>query len=244
MILTESDLFSSAQVKAIRVDAASALEAKAQTLLFSTVQKTLQLDEEPFIAQLCLRSRLLNDPFFSNVVEVVSGHAVLPLGPRMLQKRFSQGSSIKLMQEMRRETCGLASFECMFDEGPGLVEVHPAPIKTAARMREKLHEYGAPDGGGAWPFAASILDPVRASVVCKGASQVLQVLSWFTAAQARMPVCRIKNLFALDHALPSAEGSMGYRDLKVFVLMEGFGGLRVIGEIQVLILQCTPNCTV
>jgi hypothetical protein len=216
--LTEPDLFSTAQVKAIRVDDDSALEAKAQTLLFNSAQKTLQLDEEPFI------------------VEVMRGHAVLPLGPRTPQKRFSQGSSIKLMQEMRRETFGLASFECMFDEGPGLVEVHPAPIKTAARMREKLHEYGAPDGGGAWPFAASILDPVRASVVCKGASQVLQVLSWFTSAQARMPVCRIKNLFALDHALPSAEGSMGYRDLKVFVLMEGFGGLRIIGEIQVLTL--------
>jgi hypothetical protein len=48
-----------------------------------------------------------------------------------------------------------------------------------------------------------------------------------------MPVCRIKNKFAQDDTSALTEGAAGYRDLKVFVLMEGFGGLRIIGEIQV-----------
>ena len=67
----------------------------------------------------------------------------------------------------------------------GTVGVYPAPIKTAARMREKLHEFHqfqpsfAASAGeaencnkenedfccGQWPTAAGILDPVRVSVV-------------------------------------------------------------------------------
>ena len=66
----------------------------------------------------------------------------------------------------------------------GTVGVQPAPIKTAARMREKLHELqdseansavAAAAGGrdhcdeverrGEWPATAGILDPVRVSVV-------------------------------------------------------------------------------
>ena len=46
---------------------------------------------------------------------------------------------------------------------------------------------------------------MRASAVCDGPSQILQVLSWFTHprvgdqgadGRAPMPVCRIKNKFA------------------------------------------------
>ena len=71
------------------------------------------------------------------------------------------------------------------DGAVGTVGVYPAPIKTAARMREKLHEFHqfqpsfAASAGeaencnkenedfccGQWPTAAGILDPVRVSVV-------------------------------------------------------------------------------
>ena len=72
-------------------------------------------------------------------------------------------------------------------------------------MREKLIEYAA--DGAEWPLAASILDPVRASIVCRGAAQMLEVASWFTGrapSEPRegrvLPVCRIKNKFALNKA--------------------------------------------
>ncbi len=112
------------------------------------------------------------------------------------------------------------SVNCMFLEGSGLVKVHQAPVKTLARMCEKVLEYVAEDSScGGWPLSANILDPVRASVVCRGPSQILQVLKWFTGreptargvdgcgAQADacgsgvidspvLPVCRVKNKFA------------------------------------------------
>ena len=34
---------------------------------------------------------------------------------------------------------------------------------------------GGKDGAAAWPLCANILDPVRASVVCSGPAQILQV---------------------------------------------------------------------
>ncbi len=42
-------------------------------------------------------------------------------------------------------------------------------------MREKLSEYAAE--GAAWPLTASILDPVRLSVICDGPQQILEVVS-------------------------------------------------------------------
>ena len=205
-------------------------------MLASELDTQIQLDEEPFIAQLCLRSKLLNDPFRKRVIEILSGNAVTSRRP-IAPKRFSQSASLRSMNHSHASEAGLLPveiMECMFDEGPRLVEVHAAPIKTAARMREKLLEYGNPKYGGVWPFAANILDPIRVSVVCEGASQILQVLSWFRSINS-MPVCRIKNKFTKsENSTTSSEGSQGYRDLKVFVLMEGFGSLRIIGEIQVI----------
>ena len=77
------------------------------------------------------------------------------------------------------------------------------------------------DGAGSWPLCANILDPVRASVVCNGPAQILQVFEWFSgwsrsksaaagieegiknekeraAAALRLPVCRVKNKFAFN----------------------------------------------
>ena len=78
---------------------------------------------------------------------------------------------------------------CVFDEGPAEVGVWIAPAKGAARMREKLAEYAAE--GAAWPLCANILDPVRASVVCGGPGQMLQVAGWFLA-NATLPICKVR----------------------------------------------------
>ena len=71
------------------------------------------------------------------------------------------------------------SCSCLFlGQAPAPVDVYSAPIKTLERMQEKVFEYvrEAGGGGGQWPLCANILDPVRASVVCSGPNQILQVL--------------------------------------------------------------------
>ena len=88
--------------------------------------------------------------------------------------------------------------ECTFRAGPAWVEVHRAPTKTVARMREKvatgnavlisdsqiwkiwkhrviLHfmQVGEYAGENAeWPLTGFILDPVRTSIVCGGPAEV------------------------------------------------------------------------
>ena len=87
-----------------------------------------------------------------------------------------------------------------------------------------MFEYAGGIGGSGseWPLCANILDPVRASVVCSGPSQIMQVLSWYTGSASEiatkesdaiepaaaadscelqrraigMPMCRMKNKFA------------------------------------------------
>ena len=73
--------------------------------------------------------------------------------------------------------------QCAFAEGPAPVTLQAAPRKRVERMRDKILKYGAADDPHApatpaagWPAAARILDPVRASIVCEGASQMLQVV--------------------------------------------------------------------
>jgi hypothetical protein len=90
---------------------------------------------------------------------------------------------------------------CQFKDGVFPVWVSPAQAKTVARMTEKVQEYIA--DGAEWPRTACILDPVRASVVCQGAAQILEVAEWFLAGQPTVglpmfPVCRVKNKFALS----------------------------------------------
>ena len=46
-------------------------------------------------------------------------------------------------------------------------------MQGAGRMLEKLVDYAAE--GAQWPLTACILDPVRASVICSGPTQMLQV---------------------------------------------------------------------
>jgi hypothetical protein len=116
------------------------------------------------------------------------------------------------------------------------VEVIPAPVKAVSRMQDKLQEYATE--GSQWPFSAYILDPVRASVVCSGPSQILEVLSWFLEAgsghagtfQEGLVVCRVKNKFAI----PAEELHGGYRDIMVLmVYTDSSSKLRIVGEVQI-----------
>jgi hypothetical protein len=91
---------------------------------------------------------------------------------------------------------------CHFRCGLFPVWVAPARRKGVSRMKEKVQEYI--DEGMDWPRAACILDPVRASIVCDGSAQIIEVAEWFLAGQGgraphlnAFPVCRVKNKFAL-----------------------------------------------
>mmetsp|Transcript_4921 Transcript_4921/g.10911 ORF Transcript_4921/g.10911 Transcript_4921/m.10911 type:complete len:912 (+) Transcript_4921:5124-7859(+) len=121
---------------------------------------------------------------------------------------------------------------CQFRDGVFPVWVSPAQAKTTARMKEKIQEYIA--DGAEWPRTACILDPVRASVVCQGATQILEVAEWIlkgqpAAARSTFTVCRVKNKFALSNS----ELVGGYRDLMLCCLLEAPSGLKIIGEIQI-----------
>jgi hypothetical protein len=101
---------------------------------------------------------------------------------------FRAGADAEASLEFRLATAGQMGREnapsddsrtvmlCRFLEGSGLVAVHSAPVKSVERMREKLLEYArAGDPWAGWPLTANILDPIRASIVCNGPSQLLQV---------------------------------------------------------------------
>ena len=242
---TSSDLlhvlmlcFDRCQVKAIRVDESCKLEAEAQALLRQHIKKPL--DEEVFIAQLRLRAQLLDSLFRDQVEEVVRTHAATD-GRLYMNSRPIRSDPSSFMDglDSSAELAQAVTINCSFAEGSSAVEIHAAPIKTVARIREKLLEYGASGSSGKWPFTASVLDPIRVSVVCEGASQMLQVMRWFTLASndTGLPVCRIKNKFVRDETSVVGNTGNGYRDLQLSVLVTGHGGLCIIGEIQVFILH-------
>ena len=101
-----------------------------------------------------------------------------------------------------------------------------------------------------WPLAANLLDPVRATIVCRGPARILQAAGWFAAEgpASGLTVRRVKNKFAAGPA--AAAAADGYRDLSLSVVYEapwlpggsdpevlgggvGAGGLRIVGEIQI-----------
>lgn len=114
------------------------------------------------------------------------------------------------------------------------VQVHSAPIKTRARMRDKVkciqEEREENEEEYVLPLTGYILDPIRASVVCEGPSSILKHVEWFVRSWAEfdLPTVRIKNKFAVED---SAQYD-GYRDLMLSVLYTGHKGLRIIGEVQ------------
>ncbi len=122
--------------------------------------------------------------------------------------------------------------ECEFEDGWGQVKFSPGPVKTVGRMRDKLHKYV---GKAVWPLAASILDPVRCTVVCSGPARMAEVVMWLLAAGEELPAVRLRNKFSW----PIGSVEDGYRDVNVNVVAtHPAAGLGIIGEIQVGTLFC------
>ena len=128
------------------------------------------------------------------------GFARNPTAPA--RTRTETGGFVRTPSDSNISSYGVLSVpevQCRFRSREGPVWVIPAPVKGAARMREKVAEYRAE--GAPWPRAACILDPVRATVVCQGPAEMLEVAGWFLSGAGgagRLPVCRVKNKFAHD----------------------------------------------
>jgi len=183
-------------------------KAGASTLEFGVLRMPGGVqDEEVYISQLQRRAALLNDEFQMCV-------------QRAVERRFGDR-----------------------------VEFHSAPVKTKGRMREKLQGYAAPsqtssnsskqddkaedadEQASQLPLAANILDPIRTTLVCGGAAEMLEVVEWLVAEGAveGLAVVRVKNKFAAK----DASEYDGYRDLMVSVMYTGSHNLNIIGEIQI-----------
>ena len=211
----------------MRVDQVDRDEALQQTNGLSMINPELQrgssrascvyldLDEEVFISQLALRASLLNNEFQAEILQIINAY----------------GCSFGHHECDKSNGLPVISMSCIFNEIVGEVEIHPAPPKMRERMRQKMHKYTYPHPRSVWPLCANILDPIRVSIVCHGASQILQILSWFAAQEEcnGLPVCRLKNRFSF----PEDEVPNGYRDIQICVVFEGSSGLSIIGEIQI-----------
>jgi len=179
--------------------------------------------EEIFVTQLHIRARSLSLVFSDMVNKIITSHAVnLPSSEfedkYVIQCKFqsqAQASSNKDRHRSRAET------------SISRVEVLHAPVKRSDRMQQKLLEYTT-DRNPEWPITGHILDPVRASVVCKGPTQLLQICSWFLDEESSSRVCRFKNRYAED-----AEVNDGYRDVSLYVIVTAPSGLKIIGEVQI-----------
>lgn len=113
-------------------------------------------------------------------------------------------------------------------------EVYAGPIKSKHRMLDLVEQRGR-DGPvvalEGLPFAADILDPVRASVVCQSPQDILQLAEWLvhTGESNRMAVVKVRNRFAAGD-VDRKEG--GNPQLTLHVLFTSSSGLSIIGEIQ------------
>jgi len=198
-------------------------------------------NEEVFVAQLHLRAKLMNHAFQKKVLQVVQSHES-PSGRESLDKE-SQGASEELIPSSSDHSTFCADFEeygndllqrkisvdCQFEDGVRRVEICFAPVKSKARISQKLLKYADPQLQCVWPYSGYILDPVRLSVIVDGPKKILEVFKWFDSldASSGISVCRVKNKFM------SSESEDGYRDLTICVLFTTSCGMRIIGEIQV-----------
>ncbi len=97
-------------------------------------------------------------------------------------------------------------------------------------MQEKLMEYSSAKHG--WPLSPNILDPVRASTVCRPVTDPPGpgLVRWAQAATLR----RLLGGAGKEQVcFPSERAGGGYRDSTVYVVYEGSHGLKIIGEIQI-----------
>ena len=160
---------------AIRVSETDRSEASLQAAAMERSgggRRGATLEEEVFIAQLAARARLLNSEFQERVLGVVSAHSVTAN-----QETLTSSKGCEELVAERLVKGSSSAMLCCFEGGmTGSVEVHAAAPKQVQRMREKLHKYVAPHPKAVWPLSANILDPIRASVVCSGPSEMIQVL--------------------------------------------------------------------
>jgi len=209
------------EICALRVNTQTPLETEqlAEAISHSTPDSSVAYVEEIFVTQLNIRARTLAVVFSDMVNKVITSHAVFPLSNELDGKYVVR---CKFMPQLRSSSnkdqeCG----------GISPVEVLHAPVKRKSRMKQKLLEY-TPDRNPEWPITGHILDPVRASVVCKGPQQLLQILGWFLEEEDSPPVCRFKNRYAQD-----ADVQDGYRDVSIYLIVTAPSGLKVIGEVQI-----------
>ncbi len=77
------------------------------------------------------------------------------------------------------------------------------------QVREYVREASADGSGGSaagagWPLCANILDPIRASVVCSGPAQILQVRCHAIAFKfSSLPACLEVSSFLVSFYPPS-----------------------------------------
>ena len=117
---------------------------------------------------------------------------------------YTDSSVASESMENTRKSLSVPAVQCQFVSGEKSVWVIPAPVKALGRMQEKVAEYCSESAP--WPRTGSILDPVRATVVCQGPAEMLEVAGWFlsgygtsgTAGTRKLTVCRVKNKFAQE----------------------------------------------
>ena len=236
LIWTKFGLKNVLQICAVRADERDWAEAQLRhrrRASVSSVSKSLfeTGDEEAFVTQLVSRAEALDTAFQEQIVEAV----------RRLCSATENGCACRV-STANLDNTSHASFLL---GTLGVVSIHAAAIKSAARIREKLLKYLPPHPKGRWPLSANILDPVRASIVCDGgAGAILRVVSWFVGkdyntegsqgknwggpSETGLPVVRVKNKFGTG-----AEIEDGYRDVSLSVVFAHEGGLAIVGEIQV-----------
>eukprot|EP00277_Geminigera_cryophila_P018561 CAMPEP_0179450050 /NCGR_PEP_ID=MMETSP0799-20121207/33907_1 /TAXON_ID=46947 /ORGANISM="Geminigera cryophila, Strain CCMP2564" /LENGTH=589 /DNA_ID=CAMNT_0021243527 /DNA_START=146 /DNA_END=1916 /DNA_ORIENTATION=- len=207
------------EVGAIRLDMQTPREKEQLEMALScaTSHSSTAYVEEIFVTQLNLRAWTLAQVFSDVVNKVITSHAVFPQSDELDDTYVVQCNFSRLQSSSNRDE------DCV---GRSPVEVLHAPVKRKSRMQMKLLEYTS-DRNPEWPITGHILDPVRASVVCKGPEQLLQILGWFLE-EKDSPVCRFKNRYAED-----ADVQDGYRDVSIYLIVTAPNGLKVIGEVQI-----------
>ena len=229
-------------------------KARAERELSMSIDSnfTLLEDEDIFVTQLFRRAKFVNDAFQAGIKETLLQHQVLSTSRSDLSLACDSDAHshfeandfhVEIVFAGKSWQSSQDSFPCLRDASDHMMEerikcqfkshsayidLFPAPVKTIARMREKVAEYAL--NCDVWPYSANILDPVRASIVCDGPNEILETFAWFESRDSAtgLRLCRMKNKFAFKNE----ELVGGYRDLMASFIFEGVGNLNVIGEIQ------------
>ena len=209
-------------------------------------------DEDIFITQLYRRATLLNDLFQTAVKETLLQHQVWNESDLSLacdsethpeseedsiiydanefhvEIVMSNGGARASFLSVKEDHMVEERIKCQFKSRIAYIDLIAAPVKSVARMREKVAEYALRDD--IWPYSANILDPVRASIVCDGPNEILEAFEWFEPCDSAtcLRLCRVKNKFSFK----KEDLVGGYRDLMASFIFEGKGNLNIIGEIQ------------